>query len=73
MGMFDSVMVACPACKEEQEFQSKGGECFLHVYSLEECPDDVLSDINRHSPVKCGCGTLFGVDVEYRKSVIINK
>lgn len=29
MGMYDSVMVRCPKCGEEHEFQSKSGECLL--------------------------------------------
>ena len=64
MGMFDSVYIPCPKCGEESEFQSKGGDCFLHNYSLEDCPQDVLSDVNRHSPVKCEkCGTFYEVSL----------
>jgi len=62
MGMFDTVMVPCPRCGREAEFQSKGGECLLREYGLETCPKDVLSDVNRHAPAKCeSCGTLFEV------------
>ena len=57
MGLYDSVMVKCPKCGEEKnEFQSKSGECLLDVYTLENCPNDVMVNVNRHSPCKCNCG-----------------
>lgn len=74
--MFDSVMVPCPKCGEEVEFQSKSGDCFLNVYKLDEAPPDVLVDINRHSPHQCtnpACGVYFQVDLgkeETRPKVI---
>lgn len=62
MGMFDSVMVPCPSCGTVTEFQSKGGDCTLSTYTLEDAPADVLSDVNRHSPVTCAkCNTAFSV------------
>lgn len=69
MGMYDSVMVKCPKCGEEQEFQTKSGDCFLDVYTLEDCPDDVMVDVNRHSPYDCNCGEVFQVDIPTRKAV----
>jgi len=68
--MFDSVMVKCPECGNENEFQSKSGKCLLDVYTLKDSPDDVMEDVNRHSPIKCDCGALYEVDIENRKSVI---
>lgn len=60
--MFGSVMVPCPKCGEKSEFQSKGGECLLQIYELEDCPADVLGDVNRHAPNTClKCGTVFEV------------
>ena len=53
MGMFDSVKVPCPKCGELYEAQSKGGDCLLRTYSLDEAPADVLSDVNRHAPFRC--------------------
>ena len=64
MGMYDTVTVPCPTCGERGEFQSKSGECKLETYTLDEAPDDVLLDINRHSPLRCyKCGTLYSVEV----------
>lgn len=64
MGCFDSVRVPCPKCGEKAEFQSKGGECVLAVYELEETPLDVMNDVNRHAPYTCEkCATQFAVSV----------
>lgn len=71
MGLYDSVWVKCPKCNEKNEFQSKSGFCFLGNYGLENCPDDVLIDINRHSPIKCDCGCLYEVDIENKTPTII--
>lgn len=70
MGMYDSVMVKCPKCGKENEFQSKSGECLLNVYTLENCPNDVMVNVNRHSPFKCNCGFNYEIDIENRKAVI---
>lgn len=62
--MYDTVMVPCPRCGARAEFQSKSGDCELATYSLDDAPDDVLLDVNRHSPLTCGkCGVLFGVEI----------
>lgn len=53
MGVYDSVMVPCPVCGTVSEFQSKSGECLMREYTLEECPQDVLGDVNRHAPNVC--------------------
>ncbi len=64
MGMFDTVLVPCPACGEPSEFQSKGGDCTLTTYTLDEAPDDVLRDVNRHAPNHCTkCDTKFAVEI----------
>lgn len=64
MGMYDTVTVPCPTCGETGEFQSKSGECKLDVFPLDEAPDDVLLDVNRHPPMRCHkCSTLFTVVV----------
>ena len=65
MGLYDSVMVPCPRCGKEHEFQSKSGDCILEVYTLENCPGDVLLNVNRHAP-KCACGVSFRIDIANR-------
>jgi hypothetical protein len=70
MGMFDTVLVKCPKCGEENAFQSKSGECVMEYYALENCPDNVLFNVNRHSPYQCDCGTLYEVDIPARKAII---
>ena len=64
MGMYDTVMVRCPQCGTPAGFQSKSGSCDLETFSLDEAPDDVLRDVNRHSPATCmKCGARFGVEL----------
>lgn len=64
MGVYDTVMVPCPACGERAGFQSKSGRCMLETHTLEDAPDDVLLDVNRHAPASCAkCGTLFAVEI----------
>lgn len=71
MGMYDSVWVNCPKCETKNEFQSKSGDCYLIDYDLNNCPNDVLLDVNRHSPHKCvECGSLYEVDINRRKSIL---
>jgi hypothetical protein len=53
MGCYNEVRVQCPICGLEQYVQSKGGECLLRAFDLGECPEDVLSDVNRHAPFEC--------------------
>lgn len=63
--MFDVVFVPCPDCGEESEFQIKGGGCDMKYHILSDCPEDVLLDINRHSPNKCdNCGIEYEVDID---------
>jgi hypothetical protein len=69
MGLFDIVEVPCPLCGKKEDFTSKSGDCFIDVVSLENCPDDILADVNRHSPYTCKCGEVFEVDLSTRKSV----
>lgn len=70
MGMFDSVWVKCPKCNEENEFQTKSGDCLLRNFTIENAPNEVMEDVNRHSPCECECGLKYSVDIETRKAVI---
>lgn len=66
MGMYDTIMVPCPKCGTKAEFQSKGGDCLLDVFELNEAPADVLSDVMGHGPETCkSCGSVFGVQFSY--------
>jgi hypothetical protein len=65
MGVYTTIMVPCPTCDVRAEFQSKsGGDGTLATYTLEDAPDDVLLDVNRHAPIRCHqCGTRFSVEI----------
>jgi hypothetical protein len=62
-------MVPCPRCGKKNEFQSKSGKCFLEVYDLGNAPNDVMDDVNRHSPCECECGCSYYVDENLRVPV----
>jgi hypothetical protein len=67
MGMFDSIMLPCPKCGTLYEAQTKGGDCYLQVYSFEDAPQDAMGDVNRHAPFICdNCGTKFKVELSPR-------
>lgn len=69
MGCPDSVMVPCPGCNRPLEFQSKGGDCTLTSYTLENAPADVMKDVNRHAPISCPqCSTSVVVDPVRRRA-----
>ena len=39
--MFDSLIINCPVCKKQLEFQSKSGPCILDVCSRENLTPDI--------------------------------
>jgi hypothetical protein len=56
MGMYDSVMVNCPECGAEVEFQSKSGDCLLMVYHASGVPSEIARDIEGDREIcRCGC------------------
>ena len=71
MGVYDSVSVPCPECGKAEFFQSKGSDsAACRSFPLAKCPEDVLSNINRHSPHKCAkCGCYFAVDERTRTPI----
>ena len=59
MGMFDSVVIVCPMCGCEVEFQSKAGKCELKRYDPESVPPEIAVDLNGAHESCCGeCYTL---------------
>jgi len=71
MGVYDEVKVPCPKCGELYYAQSKGGDSCMMTYALNDCPIEVLCDVNRHAPFECtNCKTNFKVKLEITPSVI---
>ena len=56
MGMFDSVLTPCPKCGVNMEFQSKGMDCDMEVYTLENAPTAILWDIINDPQYHEACG-----------------
>jgi hypothetical protein len=57
MGMFDYVIVRCPNCGADVEFQSKAGGCNLHRIPLSEAPIRVKADVIGESE-ECQCKSI---------------
>lgn len=53
MGMFDSLVVECPNCRDEIEFQSKSGECMLTIYNKYNISPYVAIGMD-YDIIKCG-------------------
>lgn len=74
MGCYDTVIIPCPNCGEPYAAQSKGGKCFLDNYSLDNAPQDVLADVNRHAPFTCDqCETIFEVIFKVKAVAVLAK
>jgi len=72
MGIYDTVVIPCPECGELYYAQSKGSyECSLRHFDLWNAPSDVMSDVNRHAPFECECGTIFDVEMSITSKVRI--
>jgi len=57
MGLYDSVVVECPNCTTEIEFQSKAGECLLDKFDEQTVPATVACDIAGEQEECPKCGT----------------
>ena len=53
MGVFDTVMVACPKCGYRKELQSKSGMCGMDRFELADAPPDVMGGILADGPYEC--------------------
>ena len=42
-------------------------------YIMETVPDDVLSNVNRHSPVECDCGKWLYIDEKTKEVKVWSK
>jgi len=63
MGMFDTVAIKCPHCRQVTVEQSKGGACVLACYGLDDVPFEVLRGID--NPVTCSnCKREFSIVVD---------
>ncbi len=75
MGMFDSIMVKCPECGKEVEFQSKSGACCCDYTTLEEAiqtQDAAILGLNTQKE-KCKCGRELELRLRYDVEVLTRK
>jgi endogenous inhibitor of DNA gyrase (YacG/DUF329 family) len=69
MGCFDAVLVSCPNCSTELEFQSKAGECSQYTYDIDAVPVTIALDLHnevRHCPK---CNKAFAL--KYKKQKLV--
>lgn len=68
MGVYNTILVECPECGKEVEFQSKWGDCSLAVYKISRVPERDLAGIIG-DVVECECGHLIEIG---RKELFID-
>jgi len=57
MGMFDSLIIKCPRCRADVEFQTKAGDCTLERYrATDNIPADVAASLLNDSTYCRECG-----------------
>lgn len=62
MGLFDSVMVPCPRCGKEVEFQSKADDDpYMRVYRLPDVPAHIQFDVMNEPHYCQACGSWFAL------------
>jgi len=64
MGMFDTVIIKCPYCTIELEWQSKAGPCHLNHYHADNCPESVGRDLDGEVVCCSGCDKKFQFSFE---------
>lgn len=70
MGMYDTIALPCPKCGEIYYAQSKSGDCLLYNYTFENCPENVMQNVNRHAPFLCDCGISFKVTFNPKPEIV---
>jgi hypothetical protein len=65
MGMFDTVLFACPSCDKQIEEQSKAGDCRLNDYDQSFVPVEIAKALE-NTEVHCSnCGNNFVVEYAF--------
>ena len=67
-----TINIPCPKCQAAVDVQSKGGDCLLRVYTLDNAPEDVILGLeNRHYLESCDkCGSTLKVVVERQRPIV---
>lgn len=64
MGCFDRLYVECPRCLNDVEFQSKADACCQIDYDINNCPPNILGDLNNQSETCQNCGRVVTIKVQ---------
>lgn len=69
MGMYDTVLIKCPECKDVFPVQSKSGPCNLKTYRATSAPISVLVSLVGIDFICGKCGSTIVIKVEYKATV----
>lgn len=69
MGMHDTLVISCPRCGEETEFQSKAGPCSMTEYQVYDAPLAILAVVAGERFDCPGCEKPFTVNVQFMTNV----
>lgn len=77
MGMFDTIIIECPECGADIEYQTKVGKCELEKYEIGldyisyQFPPEVAVSLNLKE-FTCNCGTIIKFYAEVNLKMIAN-
>ena len=63
MGMFNTILVPCPNCGEEIEFQTKSGTRMLERYNISRVPEEEVRGILGRTTECIECGYTIEIEV----------
>ena len=53
MGCYNEIVIPCPKCGHINYFQSKGGDCSLSIYSIQDAPIEDIAYLVDDSSLFC--------------------
>jgi len=71
MGMYDTVIVACPKCGKGHGLQTKSGDCTLSTYNISDAPYPLLADVAGEELLCESCNTPFALKVVMMAQTVI--
>jgi hypothetical protein len=71
MGLYDSLLVHCK-CGNEIELQSEAGYCEMYLYNIEECPLEILIDLEKEEHYCDRCNKGFFIKVQHSAHLLWN-
>jgi len=70
MGLYDTLIIECPACGHESEVQVKSGPCQMQVYTKDNAPLNIILDVAGRVLTCKECGADHKLTLEYRTKIV---